>query len=88
MALARKWVLKIKSEKRAVQSTPGQVKEIRPFWGEVERNRSTRKPRRIFSRGFPTPSLPVCTILKIENLELKTLDRVFCKVHTNNNFVD
>ena len=46
------------------------------------------KPRRIFSRGFPTPSLPVCTILKIENLELKTLDQVFSKVHTNNDFVD
>ena len=46
------------------------------------------KPRRIFSRVFPTPSLPVCIILNIENLELKTLDRVFSKVHTNNDFVD
>ena len=88
MVLARKWVLNVSQKKRAVQGTPGQVKEIRPFWGEVERNLSTRKPRRIFFRGFPTPSLPVCTILKIENLELKTLDRVFSKVHTNNDFVD
>ena len=89
MALARKWVLKIKSEKRAVhvQGAPRQVKEIRPFWERLK-NRSTRKPRRIFSRGFPTPSLPFCTILNIENLELKSLGRVFSKVHTNNDFVD
>ena len=76
VALARKQVLKIKSEKKS-------SKEIRPFW-ERSKNRSTRKPRRIYSRGFPTTSLPFCTILKIENLELTTLDRVFSKVHTSN----
>ena len=35
---------------------------------------SSRKPQRIFSRGFPTPNFPLCTTPKTENFEMKASD--------------
>ena len=63
---------KIKSEKRAVQETPGQVKRDQAILGEVEK--FLRNLGEHFPEVFQTPSFPFCTILKTENLELKNFE--------------